>query len=144
MAHYLPPAIMRFFQPRESVEFKSVPTKRKMPPYHGVAQFVQSLKDYDHPVSEKKETPAERVAKRRKKQKAQAAARLKIHTAKWDPKDPEKQSTKTADAYKTLFVARLAYDVSEEDLKYEFEYYGSVVKACVVQDKRKSLWLCLC
>ena len=30
----------------------------------------------------------------------------------------------TADAFKTLFVARLAYDVDERKLKREMEHYG--------------------
>eukprot|EP00954_Amorphochlora_amoebiformis_P027379 1385167-Amorphochlora_amoeboformis.AAC.4 len=39
-------------------------------------------------------------------------------------------------ALKTLFVARLNYDITEADLKKEFEYYGPVVKCHLVTDKK--------
>lgn len=137
MAHYLPPAIMRFFLPRKELLVKKPILKRKMPPYHGVAQFVQSLKEYDHPITEPTPTPKELRVKRVKRQKEERASRLSLHIGKWDPKEPEKQEVMTGDAYKTLFVARLAYDVSEDDLKYEFEYYGNVVKSVVIQNSKK-------
>jgi len=54
--------------------------------------------------------------------------------AKWDPKKEDTQKTK--DAYKTLFVARLQYDVLEEDLKKEFEFYGPVKTVRIMKDKK--------
>jgi len=45
MAHYLPPAIMRFFQPRPPVDPPPQINKRKMPDYMGVAE----VKDFCSP-----------------------------------------------------------------------------------------------
>lgn len=49
--------------------------------------------------------------------------------------DPHENSEATADAYKTLFVARVSYDTSERRLKRDFEEYGPVKKVCLVKDK---------
>jgi U1 small nuclear ribonucleoprotein len=157
MAHYLPPALMTFFQPRPPPEYKPPMdmNKKKLPPIQGVAQvcaksvaakrvclvltgvlvfvllqFVQRFKDPAPPVV-KQETPAEKKAKRTAKQKKDAEERVKRQTAKWNPEDLNKKEDATKEPYKTLFVSRLSYDVTEDDLKQEFEYYGPVVKVCV-------------
>jgi len=134
MAHYLPPAIMALFAPRPPVTFKEPITKRKMYPYTGVAGFVQKLKDYNHPPPEKKETPQEKKKKRKAKHKERHEKRIKIHTDKFNPNHPD-NTEMTKDAFKTLFVARLNYEITAEDLKQEFEYYGPIVKCHLVKDK---------
>jgi len=50
MAHYLPPAIMRFFQPRPPIEYASPLAKRKMPEYMGVAEHAKRF-DNNVPIS---------------------------------------------------------------------------------------------
>lgn len=50
-----------------------------------------------------------------------------------DPKKPIEGRTK--EAYKTLFVARLSYSVTADDLKSEFSYYGPVKHVVLVKDK---------
>jgi U1 small nuclear ribonucleoprotein len=42
----------------------------------------------------------------------------------------------TAEPYKTLFVARLNWEVTDTDLKDEFEYYGPVSKVRIVKNKK--------
>jgi U1 small nuclear ribonucleoprotein len=136
MAHYLPPAIMRFFKERPAAPHK-VPIKKTKPiVLTGCAQFVERFKD---PMKEPvvNETFPEKRAKRKAHQIVRQAKRLAKAVEAWDPKAEEKQADKTEDAYKTLFVSRLSYDVSAEDLKYEFEYYGSISKATVVKDKKE-------
>jgi U1 small nuclear ribonucleoprotein len=135
MAHYLPPAIMRFFQPRSALDIKVALDHRKAPGYAGVAQFVHRFAD-EVPLPEVKETPVEVKAKRKRKRDEVGVKRLASHIAKWAPKENVGDHM-TADAYKTLFIGRLSYEVGEDDLKQEFEYYGTVIKACVVKDKRK-------
>ena len=39
------------------------------------------------------------------------------------------------DPFKTLFVARLSYDVTERKLKREFEEYGPIKRIRLVHDK---------
>lgn len=36
------------------------------------------------------------------------------------------------DAFKTLFVARLSYDVTEKDLESEFGRFGPIERVCLV------------
>lgn len=133
MAHYLPPAIMRFFQPRPPVEYKPAIVKRKMPPLIGIAQFVVRFKD-EVPMPVKRETPKQQREERKKKKQKIVKERLKRQFERWDPKKNAKGVT--SDAYKTLFVGRLSYDVTEEDLKSEFEYYGNIVKVYVIYDRK--------
>lgn len=134
MAHYLPPAIMRFFQPRPPIEPKKPIVPRKMPALMGVSTFVHRFKD-ELPEPVVNETPQERKAKRRKVAGVRYDERIKRQTAKWNPKEREGDNL-TGDAYKTLFVARLNFAVTEEDLTMEFEYYGPIVKVCIVKDKQ--------
>jgi len=133
MSHYLPPQIMAFFQPRPPMPFKEPLPKRTLPGYHGVAEFVPHLfRPVPPPV--KHETREEKKERRRLKRDSRHTERVKRQLAKWDPKKEENDKTK--DAYKTLFVARLAYDVIEEDLKKEFEFYGAVKSVKVLRDKK--------
>uniref|UniRef100_A0A6V3LES6 U1 small nuclear ribonucleoprotein 70 kDa n=1 Tax=Lotharella globosa TaxID=91324 RepID=A0A6V3LES6_9EUKA len=134
MAHYLPPAIMALFAPRPPIPYKEPIAKRKMYSYSGVAGFVQKLKDYDHPPPVKKETPQERKKKRKARAKESHEKRIKIQTDKYNPNHPD-NTNMTKDAFKTLYVARLSYDITAEDLKQEFEYYGPIVKCHLVTDK---------
>jgi len=135
MAHYLPPAIMRFFQPRPPTTFKKPNKKRKMPPLHGVSQFIHRFSNEPLPVPEKQETPIEIKAKRRKKKTDNSERRVEIQAKKWTPKE-EDNKNKTSDAYKTLFVGRLNFEVTDADLKDEFEYYGPITKVSIVTNKK--------
>lgn len=44
----------------------------------------------------------------------------------WRLDDPNKDPQVRGDPYKTLFVARLSYDVNEADLEREFGRYGPI------------------
>lgn len=131
MAHFLPPAIMAFFKPPAPLPFKKPVEPRKMYPYAGVSQFLERFKD---PIPEpvKNPTPQEVRDKRKQVKLARRAKRLKIHIDKWDPKQ---NPNTTKDAYKTLFVGRLSYDLTEDDIKNEFEFYGPVKQVKLVRDK---------
>jgi len=107
--------------------------KRVLPHYHGISDFVPRL-FVPVPDPVKHATPQETKEKRKRKREEKAVERLKRQLAKWDPKKEETHKTK--DAYKTLFVARLNYDVSEEDLKKEFEFYGAVKNVKIMKDKK--------
>lgn len=62
----------------------------------------------------------------------QHQAALEEAAASWDPnKDPNVEG----DPYKTLFVSRLSYDVSERKLRREFEEFGPVKRIRLVHDK---------
>ena len=134
MADYLPPPIMAMFRPRPPLEFKPPIEKRKLPPYTGVAAYVQKLKEYNYPPPVKQETPRDRREKRKKARLEAHAEQQRAAIAAFDPKHPDKDNM-TKDAYKTLFVGRLSYKITAEDLKKEFEYYGRVANAVLVQDR---------
>ncbi len=57
---------------------------------------------------------------------------LEAKTATYDPNaDPNIDG----DPYKTLFVARLSYEVTERKLMREFEEFGPVRRVRIVHDK---------
>lgn len=57
----------------------------------------------------------------RKKEEAQTKVATAVKS--WDPaKDPNVEG----DPFKTLFVSRLTYDVTEKKLKKEFEEFGPI------------------
>jgi hypothetical protein len=217
MAHYLPPQIMRFFEPRPMPAVREPIVKRKCKNLHGMAEWVQRFEDTEPPPVTVGVSKKERLAKRRKLHDEKTKVKLERAIDRWDPKgdkakakeealnppkeedkegtdgtegepkledgdtamkdepvvdavqaaaeaaaasapDPavlavKKEETttpakakteslypppapKTADAYKTLFIARLNYDVTDDDLKYEFEYYGGIVSSKVVLDEK--------
>ena len=48
------------------------------------------------------------------------------------------------DPFRTLFISRLSYDVTEKKLRKEFEEYGPIKRVRLVTDKSgefKSLWV---
>lgn len=136
MAHYLPPPIMKFMQPRANLAFKAQVAKRKMPDYMGVSSFVHRFNEDACPQIEKQETPQEKKQKRKEKKEARAADRLERQIKKWNPREKDGE-TVTGDAYKSLFVARLNFDVTEDDLKDEFEYYGTITNCRIIVDKKE-------
>lgn len=121
------------FQPRPPIPFKPPVEKRKLPALNGVAQFVERFKTYDHPPPQVQETPQDKRRKRLVKVAKSNEERLKRQIAKWDPKNNPDATDK---AMKTLFVGRLNYAITSEDLKAEFEYYGPVKKVILIKDKK--------
>jgi RNA recognition motif-containing protein len=53
---------------------------------------------------------------------------LLIHLVLLD--DPTKDPQVRGDAFKTLFIARLSYDVKESDLEREFGRFGPIERVC--------------
>lgn len=49
--------------------------------------------------------------------------------------NPSSNPDATPDPYKTLFLARLAYDVTEKDLHREFDVYGPIERIALIRDK---------
>ena len=154
----LPPSLLRAFEARPPPRHLD-PVKRRKPPlpYSGVAQYVQGFAEpgdpeYEPPPSEAR-PPEPRVFRN---PELAAQARVEAHSkperevyvaqeraarhagavveaaAGWDPsKDPSVEG----DPFKTLFVARLSYDVSERKLRREFEEFGPVKRVRLVHDK---------
>jgi U1 small nuclear ribonucleoprotein 70kDa len=84
------------------------------------------------PPVEHQETPSERRARRRADRAKSHALVTAQAAATWDPRT---DGAATRDAYKTLFVARLAYETSERKLQREFEAFGPVERARIVKGR---------
>ncbi|RIA82022.1 hypothetical protein C1645_700427 [Glomus cerebriforme] len=129
MTDKLPPNLLALFAPRPPLPYSKPldrdPAKRKGPTISGVGQFVSLLKDYDPDY-----VPTETVEEK-KKRKVNILNRLY-----YIPREPNKDENVTGDPFKTLFVARMSYDITEKDLRREFEMYGPIENIRIV--KRKS------
>lgn len=133
MSHFMPPALLALFAPRLPLQHKA-PIPRKNPmKLSGIGAYADSfLPKHELPPIETVETARERKEKIRKK-KSEAHALVLAERAKtWDPKNNPKS---TSDAYKTLFVARLSYEIDKNDLRDEFERYGPVKNVVLVRNK---------
>ncbi|KAL6542270.1 U1 small nuclear ribonucleoprotein [Orobanche minor] len=120
-------SLLKLFEPRQPLEYKPPPEKRKCPPYTGMAQFVSNFAkpgdpEYAPPV-QKGETPAERKARIHKIRLEEGAKKAAEEIEKYDPNNDPNIS---GDPYKTLFVARLNYETTESRVKREFEAYGPI------------------
>jgi U1 small nuclear ribonucleoprotein len=123
---------MAFFQPRPAMKYlpPNKPDRKTPHPVQSIAACVAAF-ETETPKKVTQLTSEEKRAlklktRRRRKKKRQAAT-----VAKFDPKTNEEA---TKNAYKTLFVGRLSYEITAEMLKKEFEYYGKVNDAILVCD----------
>jgi len=134
MAHFMPPALLQLFTPRAALDFKNPPPRDSRPKIEGFAEFVKCFTPEDElPPVENVETQREKKERLKKKKMEEHKIILEEREKNWDP---HKNMNATKDAYKTLFVARLSYEVDEEDLKEEFKRYGDVREVKLVRDAR--------
>ncbi len=136
---HLPPAMKAMFQPGPPLIFRERPVKRKPPPYSGVAKYLGLFEATAPPARIVHETPRDKREKRKKLKQEEHQRELEAEIKNWDPHKPSSNvvNVTTKDAYKTLFVARLSYDTSEETLRREFEGYGPVSRIRVVHKRSK-------
>ena len=124
------------FQAEAPLEFVTQKLKRKMPPYGGVAQFIdyfETEKPHPRPPFE---DPLQRRSRKRKEKIAVDSEVTEAAFAAWNPHEPANpmNGDVTSDAYKTLFVARLSYDTAQHKLRREFEQYGPIKALRIVHD----------
>lgn len=156
----LPDKLLRLFAARAPLEPNKGPPRRSRPPklpYTGVAQYVHLFAEpgdpeYEPPPPETRppeprvftnpempsqarvdiETKIEKDIRLQQERQQAAAAAREENIASWDPaKDPSAEG----DPFKTLFVSRLSYDVTERKLRREFEEYGPIKRIRLVHDK---------
>lgn len=77
------------------------------------------------------DTKEEREAKKLVAREERLTTKMGEAKAKWDPYN---DANAKGDAFKTLFVGRLSYDVTESMLKREFDAYGPIAHCRVVTD----------
>ncbi|MCJ1313899.1 hypothetical protein MMC25_007579 [Agyrium rufum] len=135
MTDKLPPNLLSLFTPRPALRYlppsDHAPEERKTNAIGGVAQYLGELKAYEKMHYEPTESWLSRKAKA-KFEKKQLVEELKGDiTDKFNPhKDPQVRG----DAMKTLFVARLSYDIKETDLEREFGRFGPIERIRIVTD----------
>ncbi|OWZ06413.1 hypothetical protein PHMEG_00021338 [Phytophthora megakarya] len=129
---HLPTHLKVLFEPNAPLDHLPRLVKRKMPPYSGLAAFADVFEKETPPPREVQETPKERRDRRRVEKMAAVDTKMQEDRVKWDPnaEDPRK----TQDAYKTLFVGRISYETTEQQLRHEFEQYGAVKSVRLVED----------
>ncbi|CAA2966569.1 U1 small nuclear ribonucleoprotein 70 kDa-like [Olea europaea var. sylvestris] len=132
----LTPNLLKLFEARPPLEYKPAPEKRKCLPYTGMAQFVSHFAEpgdpqYAPPIQEA-ETHAQRRARIHKIRLEEGAKKAAEELEKYDSNNDPNIS---GDPYKTLFVARLNYEMTESRIKREFEAYGPIKRVRLVTDK---------
>ncbi|RDW88587.1 hypothetical protein BP6252_00619 [Coleophoma cylindrospora] len=136
MTDKLPPNLLALFAPRPPLRWVQpadhAPEDRKTANISGVAAFLPQLQEY-------KETdtyvPTESWLQRKdrlKLEKKEAQEQL----LKEGPTSykPQEDPNIRGDAFKTLIVARLSYDATEQDLESEFGRFGPIERIRIVAD----------
>lgn len=137
MTQFLPPNLLALFQARPPIPYLPPPDlkKRKLPAYQGVSSYLSAFEDpADTPPPQPPKPDTKESRKKRKREEKETANQQRI-TEQLESWDPHENPEATGDAYKTLFVARVAFDTSDRRIKREFEEYGPVKKVTLVKDK---------
>jgi len=135
---HLPPAMKAMFQPGPPLVFREKALRRPPMPYSGVAAYLGLFEASAPPPRDIQPTPRERRAEAAAAAKVAHAAAVAAAAREWDPSAPPppgEEGSRTKDAYKTLFVARLAYETDEARLRREFEPFGPVAAVAVVHGR---------
>ncbi|KAJ5635979.1 uncharacterized protein N7484_009292 [Penicillium longicatenatum] len=136
MTDKLPPPLLALFQPRPPLRY--IPPSDRAPEdcqkstISGVAQFLAEAKNFEE---EAPYNATESWLQRKWRQKLEKKEKLeKQMTDGLETFDPEKDPQARGDPYKTLFVARLSYDVKESDIEREFGRFGPIERIRIVKD----------
>lgn len=132
MSAQLGPPLIQLFAPRPPLRYlvphDDPPEKRTTTSITGVAGFLSFLErqdtDYQGTETVEETKQRERAEKRRKYEDAQREALAKFN--------PNEDTEVQGDPYKTLFVSRLSYEVTEDDLQREFGRYGAIERIRLV------------
>ncbi|KAF8866795.1 hypothetical protein BDZ45DRAFT_577871 [Acephala macrosclerotiorum] len=140
MTDKLPPNLLALFAPRPPLRFlppSDHPAgERKTREITGIAQFLPQLKEY---IETDDYTPTESWLQKHDRKKLEKKERqeklLKEGPLSYKPQeDPNIRG----DAFKTLIVARLAYDATEQDLESEFGRFGPIERIRIVTDTHQA------
>ncbi|MCJ1478864.1 hypothetical protein MMC13_007548 [Lambiella insularis] len=144
MTDKLPPNLLALFAARPALRYlppsDHAPEERKTNNIGGVAQFLPALEEYEKIPYEPTESWLERKL-RIKTEKKERQEQLLTEGFSQPADEGSLPTDKPADdpqirgnALKTLFVARLSYDVKEEDLAREFGRFGPIERIRIVTD----------
>ncbi|KAJ5356577.1 Nucleotide-binding alpha-beta plait [Penicillium concentricum] len=136
MTDKLPPPLLALFQPRPPLRYlppgDRAPDDCQKSTISGVAQFLADAKTF---ADEVPYNATESWVQRKLRQKTEKKERLEKQIADGlQHFNPEKDPQARGDPFKTLFVARLSYEVKEADLEREFGRFGPIERITLVKD----------
>lgn len=136
MTDKLPPPLLALFQPRPPLRY--IPPSDRAPDdinksdISGVAQYLEELKNYpEEYIHDSGDSWFQRKLVQRAEHKEKLEKQLMEGLASYDPAN---DAQARGDPFKTLFVARLGYDVKESDLEREFGRFGPIERIRIVKD----------
>ncbi|KAF2873646.1 U1 small nuclear ribonucleoprotein of 70kDa MW N terminal-domain-containing protein [Massariosphaeria phaeospora] len=136
MTDKLPHGLLNLFAPRPPLRWVDpsdhAPENRHTPKIGGIGQYMQALREYkdnDGYVPTDSWLQKRDRKKQEKREKQERMLAEGIHEYK-PSEDPKVQG----DAFKTLFVARLAFNTTSDDLEREFGRYGPIERIRIVED----------
>ncbi|CAL5870843.1 uncharacterized protein PFLUO_LOCUS5084 [Penicillium psychrofluorescens] len=137
MTDKLPPPLLALFQPRPPLRY--IPPTDRAPEdcpkstISGVAQFLPEAQKFAEEVPY---NATDSWVQRKWKQRAERKERLeKQLTEGAQSYAPDKDSQARGDPFRTLFVARLSYEIKESDLEREFGRFGPIERIRIVKDE---------
>lgn len=138
MTHKLPPNLLQLFAARPALRYlppsDHAPEERKTANVSGVAQFLDALEEYKEIPYEPTESWFEKKLRVKAEKREQQEDLVKDER----PKDEDPQVR--GDAFKTLFVSRLSYDVTEKDLEREFSRFGAIERVGIMRRARHGVF----
>ncbi|KAE9993236.1 hypothetical protein EG327_005843 [Venturia inaequalis] len=137
MTDKLPPTLLTLFTPRPPLKYlppcDHASEDRRTTPITGVAQYLQALKDYkEADVYHATESHHQRKERLKHETKERQQHLLTEGIKDYQPtKDPKI----SGDAFKTLFVGRLKYEATKDDIEREFGRFGPIDKIRIVMNE---------
>ncbi|KAH8801608.1 U1 small nuclear ribonucleoprotein [Xylogone sp. PMI_703] len=144
MTDKLPPNLLALFAPRPPLRWvppsDHAPEDRRTANISGVGAFMEALQEYkdqdDYEPTESWLQRKDRVKMEKKQQHEQLLKEGPLN-CEGNPSSNYKPSDDPnirGDAFKTLIVARLSYDATEQDLESEFGRFGPIERIRIVVD----------
>ncbi|EST08643.1 U1 small nuclear ribonucleoprotein of 70kDa N-terminal [Kalmanozyma brasiliensis GHG001] len=162
MTHLLPPSLIRLFAPRPPLEhiapitrYDPNPAATPVPkdpssrskrqtlrsPLTGIASTLERIKQEAADRGESTDEASSstlthtRVTLKELELESRRAAKDEIKRRGLEEYNPNANASATPDAYKTLFLSRLPYDITEKDLAREFDMYGPIQSIHLIRDR---------
>ncbi|KAK8219978.1 hypothetical protein M8818_000394 [Zalaria obscura] len=133
MTDKLPPNLLQLFAPRPALRYlppcDHAPEERKTHQISGLAQYLPALQEEIpyNPTESWLQKRDRKFMERREKAEWLVTEGVKEFKPSEDP-------NVKGDPFKTLFVGRLSYDVTEKDLEREFGRFGPIERIRLVTD----------
>ncbi|CCG81040.2 U1 small nuclear ribonucleoprotein 70 kDa [Taphrina deformans PYCC 5710] len=136
MSAQLGPPLIQLFAPRPPIRYvapsDTAPEQRRTTKITGIAEYVSLFGQHDQEYKGS-ETFEESKKRRREEKKQRHETAIKMGLEDYNPNE---DTQVRGDPYKTLFISRLAYDVTEDDLQREFGRYGAIERVRIVRNTK--------